>query len=163
MQLLLCTIGKWKKAPETAIYNHYIRRSRWSLELRELTGYPTLDATERQRKETELLLATAKEWNADKVIMLDETGRALTSREFANSLGDWQESRCRRVACLIGGDVGFEKTQLVRADLLISFGTMTWPHLLVRVLFAEQLYRAQTILSGHPYHRDRAGRAWAGD
>jgi 23S rRNA (pseudouridine1915-N3)-methyltransferase len=155
MNLFICTIGKWKKAPESTLYDHYIRRSRWPVELRELTGFPALDTSERQRRETELLFTTVRdEWRADRVIALDETGRSLSSRAFASQVGSWQDTGSRRIACLIGGDVGLDKAQLPQADLLLSFGTMTWPHLLVRVLLAEQLYRAQTILTGHPYHRD---------
>jgi 23S rRNA (pseudouridine1915-N3)-methyltransferase len=153
VQFLLLTIGKWKKAPEQALYEHYASRMRWPLELRELAGFPSLSPEERRRKETELLFASAKEWGADTLIALDETGVALTSPALAERLSQWQDSGCRRVAILIGGDVGLEKSSLTAASLVLSFGTMTWPHLLVRVLCAEQLYRAHCIITGHPYHR----------
>jgi 23S rRNA (pseudouridine1915-N3)-methyltransferase len=154
VQFLLLTIGKWKKATETALYEQYVQRSRWDITLRELSGFPSLEPLERQQKETALLFAAAKEWQAQHIIALDEKGKAPSSRAFSSQLGQWQDGGARRIACLIGGDVGFDKSQLVKADMLLSFGAMTWPHLLVRVLLAEQLYRAQTILTNHPYHRD---------
>jgi 23S rRNA (pseudouridine1915-N3)-methyltransferase len=153
MHFLLLTIGKWKKAPEQALYEDYARRLRGALELREVVGFPALSAEERRRKETELLFASAKEWGADRIIILDETGVHLTSPALAECLSQWQDSGYRRIAILIGGDVGLEKSALAHAQLILSFGTMTWPHLLVRALCAEQLYRAQCIQSGHPYHR----------
>lgn len=153
MEILIATIGKWKRAPEQSLYEHYIKRLRWPVTLRELSGFPKHDTTERQHKETTLLLETARDWGAEKTVCLDETGKALSSIALANHYQDWQDAGTRKVAWLIGGDVGFDKSLLKNADLRISFGTMTWPHLLVRVLLAEQLYRSHTIMTGHPYHR----------
>ena len=87
------------------------------------------------------------------VVVLDEGGRTLTSAAFARRIGGWRESGVRDLAFLIGGTDGMDESVIGRADLVLSLGSMTWPHLLVRGMLAEQIYRAQTILSGHPYHR----------
>ena len=88
------------------------------------------------------------------VVALDETGKTLNSVAFAEKLKVWRDEGVRDVAFLIGGADGLDDAVRNRADLVMSFGAMTWPHLLVRGLLAEQIYRAQCILSGHPYHRE---------
>jgi 23S rRNA (pseudouridine1915-N3)-methyltransferase len=87
------------------------------------------------------------------VVALDERGKSLDSSAFATLLGRWQDEGLGDLAFVIGGAEGLSPAVLERADLALSFGQMTWPHLLVRVLLAEQLFRAQCILDGHPYHR----------
>lgn len=86
------------------------------------------------------------------LIVLDERGQMLTSPEFASKLGNWRD-QARDVCLVIGGADGIDPALRARADLAISFGKMVWPHMLVRVMVAEQLYRAATILGGGPYHR----------
>lgn len=88
------------------------------------------------------------------VVALDQRGTALTSPDLANRLGGWRDDGRREIAFLIGGAAGLGRSVLDRADLVLSLGPMTWPHLLVRAMLAEQLYRAVMILQGHPYHRD---------
>jgi 23S rRNA (pseudouridine1915-N3)-methyltransferase len=88
------------------------------------------------------------------VVVLDERGRNLSSRDFAAQMGIWRDDGAAEIAFLIGGADGHDDGVRKRADLLLSLGALTWPHQLVRVLLAEQLYRAQQILAGHPYHRD---------
>jgi 23S rRNA (pseudouridine1915-N3)-methyltransferase len=88
------------------------------------------------------------------LITLDEDGRNLTSRALATRIGAWQRQGRGGLAFLIGGPDGLDPALIRRADLVLALGRMTWPHRLVRVLLAEQLYRAGTILAGHPYHRD---------
>jgi 23S rRNA (pseudouridine1915-N3)-methyltransferase len=88
------------------------------------------------------------------VVALDERGVTLSSRDLAARLGGWRDSGRREIAFLIGGADGLGRAALDRAALVLSLGPMTWPHLLVRVMLAEQLYRAVAILQGHPYHRD---------
>lgn len=153
MKTTIISHGKWKRAPEQTLFDHYANRSRWSLELRELGGYPKLDANARRLKETTDALALAKQLGAEKIIMLDETGKTLSSQKLADHHQNWAECGVRHVCWIIGGDVGLDKTQLCEADNVVSFGAMTWPHLLTRALLAEQIYRIQTIISGHPYHR----------
>jgi len=87
-------------------------------------------------------------------IVLDERGAALSSVELANKLEGWRDGGRREARFLIGAADGHDKEQRGNADLLLSFGSATWPHLLVRAMLAEQLYRATSILANHPYHRE---------
>lgn len=89
-----------------------------------------------------------------RVIACDETGRARTSRDFATEIGRLRDSGVRRLVFLIGGADGFDPDLRTRADDTLAFGPQTWPHALVRVMLAEQIYRATTLLAGGPYHRD---------
>ncbi len=85
--------------------------------------------------------------------VLDERGEELTSPAFASRMADWRDGGRQDAAFVIGGADGVDPALRARADLVLSFGRMVWPHLLVRVMLAEQLYRATTILAGSPYHR----------
>ena len=87
-------------------------------------------------------------------IALDESGKTLSSREFADKISKWQQGGISSFAFIIGGADGLDDLVLKKAKVTWSFGRVTWPHLLVRALLAEQLYRAQTLISGHPYHRE---------
>ena len=89
-----------------------------------------------------------------KTVGLDETGAALTSTAFAQMLDGWRDSGVREARFLIGGADGLSGDERASADMLMSFGSATWPHLLVRAMLVEQLYRATTIIAGHPYHRE---------
>ena len=87
-------------------------------------------------------------------IVLDEKGPPLSSMHFAEKLGRWRDEGKREARFLIGAANGFEDADRAAADLILGFGAMTWPHLLVRAMLAEQLFRATSILAGHPYHRE---------
>ncbi len=87
------------------------------------------------------------------VVTLDERGQLLTSPEFATRIARWRDDGCQDLAFVIGGADGIAPGLRARADVSLSFGPMVWPHMLVRVMLAEQLYRAATILAGSPYHR----------
>nr|WP_243451741.1 23S rRNA (pseudouridine(1915)-N(3))-methyltransferase RlmH [Sphingosinicella soli] len=89
-----------------------------------------------------------------RLVALDERGDTLPSAAFAERLGRWRDDGVREARFLIGGADGHDAETRAEADLLISFGKGTWPHLLVRAMLAEQLYRATSILAGHPYHRE---------
>ena len=87
------------------------------------------------------------------ICTLDERGKLMSSPDFAKRLGDWRDTGRQDLALIIGGADGIDPTLRAEADFSISFGKMVWPHMLVRVMLAEQIYRAATILSGSPYHR----------
>ena len=91
--------------------------------------------------------------NGALVCCLDERGKVLTSPQFADQLGGWRDQGRQDVAFVIGGADGLDASFRARADALLSFGKMVWPHMLVRVMLSEQLYRAASILAGGPYHR----------
>ena len=88
------------------------------------------------------------------LVALDAGGSAWSSREFADRLAAWRDGGVQNLAFAIGGADGLARTVIARADTVLSLGGMTWPHLLARCMLLEQLYRAQTILTGHPYHRE---------
>lgn len=152
MNIQILAIDKLKKTdPEQLLISEYLKKTRWPIEVREFEEKRAL--SDIQKKEAEsLLLLNAVQKNA-KIIALDEGGKELTSREFANTLKNWIDEGFN-LSFLIGGANGHSDALKKRADLKIAFGRMTMPHLLARVVLAEQLYRSKTILDGHPYHRD---------
>ncbi len=122
-----------------------------SIAVRELDESRSRRADDRRRDEATALLEPAA--SGAVTIAFDETGRALSSVGFAALLGETRDAGRERLDLLIGGPDGLDATVRQRADAVVSFGAMTWPHQLVRVMAAEQIYRALTILAGHPYHR----------
>lgn len=148
MKTRLLSIGRFKKSVEAELFQHYRDRCPWPIELVEISlrGSPA----DPLRTEAERLTAHLEK---GPVIALDETGELLTSRQLAARIGAWRDQGHRRQNVLIGGADGLQAELVARADLVLALGRMTWPHLLVRGLIAEQLYRASMILTGHPYHR----------
>jgi len=151
VQLWLVVVGRARPGPERALFEHYAQRLRWPLTLREVEARGRLSGTALKRQEA-ALLAGAIPPGAVR-ILLDEHGQALTSEAFAGRLGRWRDQGRADLAFIIGGADGLDQELRQGADLMLALGSMTWPHLLVRGLLAEQLYRAQQILAGHPYHR----------
>ena len=142
----LIAVGRLRVGPELALFQRYASRLRHRLtvvEVHEARGTPT----EIKRREGLALLEAAQK---DAVLVaLDPGGVVLDSVNFNQRL----RTLGRSVCFLIGGAEGLDASVLNRADLVMSLGAMTWPHFLVRVMLAEQLYRAQSITDGHPYHR----------
>ncbi len=155
MRLSLIAVGRLRKGPEKALVDLYLTRLPWSVTTREIVEDRTRDSKERIRRESDALLAAVPD--GAKLIALDQQGRTLSSEDLAAQLGAWRDGGERDVAFLIGGAAGIDQRVRARADLVLSLGRMTWPHLLVRVLLAEQLYRAHSIQTGHPYHRGESG------
>jgi 23S rRNA (pseudouridine1915-N3)-methyltransferase len=151
MRITVAAVGRWKRGPLPEMFDDYSRRLVWPLELKEVVARQPGSAAQVVAHEGELLLcAVPKDARA---VALDARGRTLSSADFARSLQDWQADGLSDVAFLIGGADGLSQAVRERADLTLSLGPMTWPHQLVRVMLAEQLYRAQAILQNHPYHR----------
>jgi 23S rRNA (pseudouridine1915-N3)-methyltransferase len=135
--LHILAVGRIGRSPEHDMVTRYATRLGSKLKITELPedrGFPAAPAQSR-------------------TVVLDEKGKALTSESFAKLLQCWQDDGVREVRFLIGGADGHEEVTRSSADLLLSFGPATWPHMLVRAMLAEQLYRAHSILSFHPYHR----------
>jgi len=152
MRFTIAAIGRARAGPERALYEHFAARLSSPPDLREIEEKKPLTVAERRRREGERLLDAVP---ADAVIIaLDEGGKALSSRQLANRLRDWADEGRRDAAFVIGGADGLDDAVRRAADLVLSFGPATWPHMLVRGMLAEQLYRTQSILHGHPYHRD---------
>ncbi len=139
MLLHIVARGRIGRGPEAELVDRYLKRVTWPVKLTELpdTGgrMPALDG-------------------GAKLVMLDETGETLSSRALAERLNDWRDNGIREARFLIGAADGFGDAERSQADLLLSFGRATWPHLLARAMLAEQLWRAVSILANHPYHRE---------
>ena len=123
-----------------------------SITIIELEEKRPLPPAALKQREAELILA-ARPAGA-RLVALDQNGAAWTSRDFADRLAMWRDGGTAALAFAIGGAEGLGAAVLDRADAVLSLGAMTWPHLLVRTMLLEQLYRAQHILAGHPYHRE---------
>ena len=150
MKIALIAVGRARRDPSAALFEHYLGRIRSTIEVREIPEAKGNTAAERMEREAKAILAAVPK--GAHVVALDPRGKTLTSEAFAahiRKLGD----EARAVAFLIGGADGFADEVRAKADLVLSFGAMTWPHLMVRAMLAEQIYRAETILAGHPYHR----------
>ncbi len=148
----LIAVGKARDGPEAALFARYAARIRPALVLAEMAEARGSPAEIRRREGGALLAALPERAFA---VALDLGGQAPDSAGLAALLERWL-ALGRPVCFLIGGAEGLDATVLRRADFVLSLGPMTWPHLLARVMLAEQLYRAQAIRAGHPYHR--AGR-----
>jgi 23S rRNA (pseudouridine1915-N3)-methyltransferase len=151
MNILIAAVGRAKPGPERDLYAGYIDRLPWDVNLKEIEIKKDLSTDVRRAREGDALLAAVPE--GARVVVLDERGKAMTSAAFAAKLGAWRDDGARTIAFLIGGADGHGDAVRARADAILNLGTMTWPHMLVRAMLAEQLYRAHSILSGHPYHR----------
>ena len=139
MLLHIVARGRIGRGPEAELVERYVKRLSWPYKLTELpdTGgkMPAVEPGTR-------------------IVMLDEVGQVLPSRDFADRLEKWRDAGVREARFLIGAADGFDDAQRAGADLLLSFGRATWPHLLARAMLAEQLYRATSMLANHPYHRE---------
>ena len=151
MRLWLAAVGRARAGPARDLFEEYAGRLSWPLTLREVEVKKRLPPDEMKRQEAELLLAAIPQGSV--VVALDERGKALASEAFAAKIGAWRDQGAADIAFLIGGADGHGDAVRARADFLLALGPMTWPHMLVRGMLTEQIYRAQQILAGHPYHR----------
>lgn len=150
MKLVIAAVGKAGRGPERQLYDHYAGRIRWPLALSEVEERRPLPPPEMVRREGDLLLGCVPDRALP--VALDGRGQTLASAAFAHRIERWRDDGAH-VVFLIGGADGHGEHVLARATLVLSFGAMTWPHLLARAMLAEQIYRAQQLLAGHPYHR----------
>lgn len=159
MRLLLLSVGRLKSGPERELAARYETRAAASARAARLTGFETREidesrarrAEDRKAEEARALLALVPAGAF--VVALDERGKHLTSEAFAQEIGRARDAGLPAFALALGGPDGHDETLRAAARLTLAFGAMTWPHQLARILAAEQLYRAVSILSGHPYHR----------
>jgi 23S rRNA (pseudouridine1915-N3)-methyltransferase len=155
----IVAVGRMKAGPERDLLERYLERAGHggrALGLSRLDVEETVESRkprpeDRMAEEAGVLLAMVPERAF--VVALDETGRTMTSADFARVVGGRLDGGVADLVFAIGGPDGHGPALRTRADLVLAFGAMTWPHQLVRVLLAEQIYRATTILAGHPYHR----------
>ncbi|WP_260482639.1 23S rRNA (pseudouridine(1915)-N(3))-methyltransferase RlmH [Sphingomicrobium flavum] len=142
MQLHIVARGKIGRSPEAELVDRYLERIAWKTKITELPD------------EGGNMPPSGEGVAAPRTVVLDEKGKALSSVKFAQILGRWRDEGVREARFLIGAADGHTQDVIDDADLLLSFGPATWPHMLCRAMLAEQLFRATAILSGHPYHRE---------
>jgi 23S rRNA (pseudouridine1915-N3)-methyltransferase len=160
MRVLVLAVGRMKKGAEAEIADRYLKRAVQagraigirSIEIVEIRESRAPDA-ERRKLEESIALANVIPDDAA-VVLLDERGEGIGSAAFADQLGSWRDGGQATAVFVIGGADGLAQTLRDSARITLNFGQATWPHQLVRIMLLEQLYRAVTILSGHPYHRD---------
>lgn len=151
MRVTIRAVGRDRRSPTQVLFELYCKRCPWRIDLVEVSPDRSVDPDRRKAVEGLRLL---KGLPAEAVVVaLDEAGEDLTSEDLAGRLGGLRDAGHQELACLIGGPDGLDPSVRARAHLILAFGRPTWPHQLVRVMLAEQLYRASTILAGHPYHR----------
>ena len=152
MRITVCAVGRLKKGPWRALVDEYIKRLNWSVTVVEVEAKAGLSGTALKDEEGQLLLKNIPEDSYS--ITLDEKGRESTSRELSQKIEHIQHHGGGKICFVIGGADGLSDAVKSRANQSISFGRTTWPHMMVRVMLLEQVYRAQQILNGHPYHRE---------
>jgi 23S rRNA (pseudouridine1915-N3)-methyltransferase len=159
MRLLIAAVGRLKAGPERELLDRYIERANAAGRAVSLAPLEVSEITESQeRRPADRMADEARKLEAalpkgSKRILLDSGGKALGSEDFANRLAAMRDQGAQAVVFLIGGADGLDAKLKSEAELAISYGAATFPHQIVRILLAEQIYRAITILSGHPYHR----------
>jgi 23S rRNA (pseudouridine1915-N3)-methyltransferase len=159
MRLALVCVGKLKAGPERLLFDRYFKRLTESArsaglvaaDLREIGESRARRPHERRAEEAAAILAGLPKGAA--LVLLDERGSSATSEEWAKDIGRARDASRPGYVVAIGGPDGLDSSLAPLAHRVLSFGQMTWPHQLVRVMAGEQLYRAMTILTGHPYHR----------
>lgn len=152
MNIEIIAVGRLKKGPELDLIETYLKRCPWPVNITEVEEKRPLKGANRMAREADLILAAIPA--GAHVIALDERGAEMRSKAFAKKISNWQDQGLSVLVFLIGGADGYDAKIKERANGLISFGHMTWPHMMVRAMLCEQLYRASTILQGHPYHKD---------
>lgn len=140
MRLHIVARGKIGRSPEAEIVDRYVKRIGWDVKISELP--------DQGGKSPKLQSGVTK------IIAMDEAGENWTSKKFANLLSAWRDDGAREARFLIGAADGLSADERVSADHLFSFGKATWPHMMARAMLAEQLFRATSIIAGHPYHRE---------
>lgn len=148
MKIKIIAVGRLKASPLRDLCDEYIKRINWPVKLEEIDSPKAATSA----IEAPLILKHIPD-NAF-VVALDERGKTFSSPDFAAKIENWRDQApANEIIFLIGGADGFDNAVREKAKILLSFGKQTWPHMLVRVMLLEQVYRAQQIMAGHPYHR----------
>jgi 23S rRNA (pseudouridine1915-N3)-methyltransferase len=158
MRIVIAAVGRMKAGPERELVSRYLDRATGGGKPLALTGFDVVEVAEsrasspasRKADEARALRAALPDGI---VVALDERGKQITSEGFAKQVLRWRDDGRPAAGFVIGGADGIDPDFVKSADLVLSFSPMVWPHQLVRIMLAEQLYRTTTILSGHPYHR----------
>jgi 23S rRNA (pseudouridine1915-N3)-methyltransferase len=155
----ILAVGRMKQGPERELCARYLERAAAGGRSLGLSGFAVAEFPESRAgspatRKSEEAKALTTQLPSGIVVALDEHGKTQSSEDFARRLGRWRDDGKPALSFVIGGADGLDPGFVKAADLALSFSPLTWPHQLVRIMLAEQLYRATTILSGHPYHRE---------
>lgn len=151
LKITVIVVGRLNKGPYFEMCQDFVKRMTWPVTVHEIESKQK-DAAKSQEEETQKIIE--KLIPQAFTIILDERGNGLRSLDFANTLENLKNTGENKIQFVIGGADGLVDEIRDKADVLLSFGQQTWPHMLARVMLLEQIYRAQQILSGHPYHRE---------
>jgi 23S rRNA (pseudouridine1915-N3)-methyltransferase len=152
MRITIVAVGKLRQSIFSQLYGLYAKRLRWELRLREIEPHNSKNIKEQQRHESARLLALIP--NGAQIIILDENGETLSSSGLASWIDSMIQNGSKDICIVIGGANGLDLDIFPKSNLILALGRLTWPHLMVRGMIIEQIYRVQQILSGHPYHKD---------
>ena len=141
----IIVVGRLRKGPYYELSEEYKKRIRWNLSVFEL---------EAETQAGEIAKIAARLDNNAFIVVMDERGNGLKSLDFADTLSKLQDGGTDHLQVIVGGHEGLTDEIRDRANLMLSFGQQTWPHMLARIMLLEQIYRAQQIIAGHPYHRE---------
>lgn len=152
MNIKIICIGKDRREEFSPAMQRYLKQLPWQVEIIEKQPKkPNAPVEQRMIEEANLMFDAARD--ADIRVALDEHGKVITSEKFSVQMGEWQDAGQGNIVFFIGGADGLHRGILQTCQLKLAFGQMTWPHQMVRLMLVEQLYRAYTILTNHPYHR----------
>ena len=152
MNIVIASIGKFGNSPHQKVYELYLKRLPWKIDLKELEIKAKISGDLLKEKEGQLLMQAVR--SCQQFIVLDEKGQNLDSREFALLLNQTKSTSINNLGFIIGGADGVADSVKKSAKHVISLGKMTFPHLMVRSILLEQIYRAYSIINNHPYHRE---------
>ncbi|HSQ98176.1 MAG TPA: 23S rRNA (pseudouridine(1915)-N(3))-methyltransferase RlmH [Rickettsiales bacterium] len=151
MKINILSIGKFKDVNCENLFLEYKKRTNFDVNLKELVLKKNFVGEKLKQEEGKLLLQNVN--NGSKIIVLDERGKIITTNEFCELITKYQNNSVGEVSFIIGGSDGLSQEVRDKADFVLSFGKMVFPHLFVRVMLVEQLYRVYTLQNGHPYHK----------
>lgn len=151
MNITIAAVGRMKRGAAADLVAEYLKRTRWPVAVHEIADAPSgLPSDVRRAREGKAILDLLGDHGL--LIALDSTGKNLTSPQFAALIQQAQTHAIKHLVFAIGGQDGLDDAVLKKAKHTLAFGAVTWPHQLLRVMLAEQIYRAYTIAAGHPYH-----------
>lgn len=152
MKCIIASVGALKKGPEAELFARYKKLMQWPVDVREIDVDAKIPTAKRLPLEAEKLRHAIRSKTPSVTFALDSRGKQISSEQLAQLITSAQNSRASHCAFLIGGQDGLDASLIQESQHVIAFGAVTWPHQLLRAMLMEQLYRAQCILAGHPYH-----------
>lgn len=153
MKINIISIGKFKKDGYDLLYNEYKKRMNWNIQLKELQLKKNYEGEKLKEEEGKLLIQSCSSNTSSKIITLDERGKIISTLEFQELINSYQNSGITDLDFIIGGSDGLSQEVRDKSNFVLSFGKMVFPHLMIRVMLIEQLYRVWTLNNNHPYHK----------